>query len=80
MQIATKGLREVLLADSIGLYSSSLRGGYRARVEELGLLKHKASVYQVNKPGGDKPLSENPSIIAVIYAMNSHSFQIALAS
>lgn len=51
MQISTKSLSDVLLADAIVLYSSSLRGGYRARVEELGLLKHEASVYQVNKPG-----------------------------
>lgn len=79
MQIAAKGLGEVLLANTIRVGSSSLRGGYHAGIEQLELLKHKALVYQVNKPGGDKPLSEHPSVIALIYALNSHSFQTSPA-
>lgn len=51
VQIAAKGLGEVLLANTIRVGSSSLRGGYHAGIEQLELLKHKALVYQVNKPG-----------------------------
>lgn len=51
VQIATNSLGDVLLASTIILDSSALRGGYLAWAAELGLLKHKALVYQVNKPG-----------------------------
>lgn len=51
VQIAAKGLGEVLLANTIRVGSSSLRGGYHAGIEQLELLKHKALVYQVNKLG-----------------------------
>lgn len=42
---------QVLLAATIILDSSSLRDGYRARVEEWRLLKHNSLVHQVNKLG-----------------------------
>lgn len=51
VQIAAKGLGEVRLASTIRVGSSSLRGGSHAGIELLGLLKHKALVYQVNKLG-----------------------------
>lgn len=51
VQIATKGGGDTPLANILMLSSSSERGGYHTMLEELGLLKPKALVYQVNRPG-----------------------------